>query len=291
MSDRVRRDDRALRDRSTFVVVSGGESSRMGRDKAFVPVQGREMLDRLLEVGRSACSGCVVVVDDVPRYAEALARYGWREAEPRDGRRSPSGPAPDAGRRFRRGDVPLRLVTDRHPGQGPVAGLEAGLAAARGPLCFAAACDLPFLEPVVVRSLLRELDAFRPGDGPPDARAVVPVVGDRRQPLAAAYTAAAAPAARRCVEAGELRMDDLLGRLEVRALSAGDVVPAGTGSWRRPFTNVNRPEDLRAARREARAGDRTAGGDAPGGASARPGEGDGDDGDARRGPASDRDGP
>lgn len=278
MSDDDRQGDRALRDRSTFVLLSGGESSRMGRDKAFLPVEGREMLDRLLKVGRSTCSGCVVVVDDVERYAEALARYGWDEEtapgaqsapdasacgeeRPAEARR-PAGDAPPAGppteRRFRRRDTPLRLVTDRHPGLGPVAGLEVGLGLAPGPLCFVAACDLPFLEPVVVRALLRELDAFRSegtGGARPDARAVVPVVESRRQPLAAAYTAAAAPAARRCVADGELRMDDLLGRLEVRTVSADDVVPAGTGgSGRRPFTNVNRPEDLRDARRRGRDG-------------------------------------
>lgn len=295
-------DDRTLRDRSTFVLLSGGESRRMGRDKAFLPVQGREMLDRLLETGRSACSGCVVVANDLARYADAVSRYGWEEqppteraaateADPPEG--DPShGADPDAERRFSRGGTPLRLVTDRHPGLGPVAGLEAGLAAAPGPLCFAAACDLPFLEDVVVRALLRELEGFRPG-GDPSGRAVVPVVDGRRQPLAAAYTAAAAPTARRCVEAGELRMDDLLGRLEVRTVLAGDVVPAGTGSWRRPFTNVNRPEDLRAARRTARNGDHGSRRGAAGGGE-RP-EGD-RPGDARRGrgggrPPSAGDGP
>lgn len=272
-----------LRERSTFVVLSGGESRRMGRDKAFLPVAGREMLDRLLEVGRAACSGCVVVADDVRAHAEALVRYGWEEEPAGDGTPSP-GPDPGPGREFRRGGTPLRLVTDRRPGLGPVAGLEAGLGAAPGPLCFAAACDLPFLERVVVGALLRELDAFGSeasgsSDAPRDARAVVPVVESRRQPLAAAYTAAAGPVARRCVDAGELRMDDLLGRLEVRHVSAGDVVPAGTGgSWRRPFTNVNRPEDLRAARRAAREGDPGAGlgagGDGEASCASRPDDGE-----------------
>jgi molybdopterin-guanine dinucleotide biosynthesis protein A len=248
MSDRSAGSGADLRGRSTFVLLSGGESSRMGRDKAFLPVEGREMLDRLLEVGRSVCSGCVVVADDLPTYAGALVRYGWEA----------SAPTGDGPRRFRRAGTPLRLATDRHPGLGPVAGLEVGLDLAPGPLCFVAACDLPFLEPVVVRALLRELDAFRSegqAGGRPDARAVVPVVEGRRQTLAAAYTAAAAPAARRCVEDGELRVADLLARLEVRTVFADDVVPAGTGgSWRRPFTNVNRPEDLQDARRRGRGG-------------------------------------
>lgn len=240
-----------VRDRSAFVVLAGGDSRRMGRDKAFLRVEGREMLERLLAVGRSACAGCVLAGGDPAPHAAALRRYGWEATGPA----SASGP-----RGFRRGDAALRLVTDRRPGLGPVAGLEAGLAAADAPLCFVAACDLPFLPVPVVTALLGELDALRdaaggaPGD--PPGRAVVPVADGRRQPLAAAYTAGCAAAARRCVEEGELSMDRLLGRLAaVRTVEAADVLPGGApepgGGPERWFANVNRPEDLRAARDSA----------------------------------------
>lgn len=241
----------------------------MGRDKAFVTVGGRPMLERLLEVGRSACSGCVLVADDPPRYAGALVRWGWEDAAPRASGRPPRGPAgggdrPDAGEdppaehRFLRAGTPLRLTTDRRPGLGPVAGLEAGLGAAAGPLCFVAACDLPFLDAPVVRALLGELDDFvgdgaSPGRGP--GSAVVPVAGGAPQPLAAAYSSTAAGAAARCLDEGARRMDDLLRRLEVRTVAAeelgegADARPAAASE--RPFTNVNRTEDLAAARREA----------------------------------------
>lgn len=242
--------DAALRARSTFVLLSGGESRRMGRDKSFLPVGGREMLDRILEAGRAACGACVLVVRDPDAHADALARYGWREAAG-DGASGSSGRPGTPARRFRRDGTELTMVRDRHPGRGPVAGLEAGLAAAATPLCFAAACDLPFLAPPVVTGLLEELETLRAGADEPGACAAVPVVQGRLQPLAAAYAAGAARAAARCVESGDLRMDDLLGRLAVRRVDA-DELRRETGSDGAPwFLNVNRPEELRRARRRA----------------------------------------
>lgn len=238
----------ALRRRSSFVALAGGGSRRMGRPKAFLEVAGRGILDRVLEAGRSACAELVVVVGAEPGpFAEALRRRGWK----------PAGGGP--GTRFRRGDDGLRLLRDRRPGLGPVAGLEVGLSAAARPLCFASACDLPFLDGTVVSTLLGRLDAVGGGSGAEEAdarRAVVPVAGGRRQPLAAAYTSGCAAAARRCLQAGKRSMDDFLAELdEVREVPAGELVGEHPGSGADPervFLNVNRPEELRAARRIAR---------------------------------------
>ena len=104
--------------RGSFVVLAGGASRRMGRDKARIPVGGAPLLLRVLEPA-----------------AEPAWRGSW----------SPTGPA--ATRTFSQsrppGSWPLRTVTDRRPGRGPLAGLEAGLAAAAESACFVAACDLP----------------------------------------------------------------------------------------------------------------------------------------------------
>lgn len=244
-----------VRDRSALVVLAGGGSRRMGRPKAFLEVGGREMLDRVIEAGLGACGEIVLVIGAGPGpFGEALRRYGWEA----------TGTGPTAA--FRRRDVALRLVRDRTPGLGPVAGLAAGLAAARRPLCFAAACDLPFLEGSLAAGLLARLDAAGDREGSP-ARAVVPVADGRRQPLASAYTAGCAAAARICIETGDRSMDAFLARLdEVREVPA-----AGLADPASSFFNVNRPDDLRAARRIAR---RTARGPDTGAGSAAAGSGD-----------------
>lgn len=216
-----------MADRAAFVVLTGGESRRMGRDKAFLEVGGREMLHRLVEVGTEATSRVVVAGRDPDRLARALARYG----------RAPDGDS-------------LLLATDRRPGAGPLAGLEAGLRAAGTGRCFVAACDVPLLGPEVVRALLAELRELEgaPAEGP---LAAVPRLAGRPQPLAAAYSAGAAGAARACLERGERSMSVLLDRLEVRWVPADRLEAAcgaPGGAARRWFLNVNRPGELERAR-------------------------------------------
>ena len=76
------------------------------------------------------------------------------------------------------GDVPI-VVTDTEAFRGPVAGLSAALSAADQDWAFVAGCDSPLLSPALVSGLLALAD---------DATDVVlPVRGDRPEPLLAAY--------------------------------------------------------------------------------------------------------
>src|SRR5437879_8946661 len=92
-----------IRQTCSLVVLAGGKSSRMGRPKAWLPFHGQPMLARVLARLGPLFAECVVV-------------------------RAPDQELPP---------VDARLVEDEAPGQGPVAGLAAGLAAITGPLAFA----------------------------------------------------------------------------------------------------------------------------------------------------------
>jgi len=230
----------------SFVLLAGGRSRRMGRDKARLELGGKPLLLRLLEVGREACEEGVLVTDEPGRYDDVVARFGEAAGGPAGGAERPGASHGTA----RAGSWPLRRVTDRRPGQGPLAGLEAGLAAAAHPVCFVASCDLPWLEAPLVRSLIAELRAAAGDDGPP--RALVPVRSGRYQPLCAAYESRAAAVATACLDGGERRVDALLGRLRVRELDeAGlDALTGhpGAARWTR---DLDTPGDLRAAREDA----------------------------------------
>jgi molybdopterin-guanine dinucleotide biosynthesis protein A len=100
-----------------------------------------------------------------------------------------------------------KAVLDRRRGQGPAAALEAGLAAARSDIVFAAACDMPSVTPKQARDLVAKL--VEPGTS-----AAVPVTPRGPEPLAAAYRRdLAAPAVSALLDAGERRVGALLERL------------------------------------------------------------------------------
>lgn len=110
----------------TGVVLAGGESSRMGADKAFVEVDGVPMIRRVLRA-LSACCSEVLVVAKEPAVYEQLN---------------------------------VRVVPDRSSVQAPLVGVCSGLGTATTTWAFVAACDMPYLSPDAVRFLAGLAEGF-----------------------------------------------------------------------------------------------------------------------------------
>ena len=134
----------------------------------------------------------------------------------------------------------VRAVRDARPGQGPLAGMETGLAAARHPLVFVAAGDMPFLHPELVDHLLGVLQDR-------GAPAAVPDDGGRTHPLCAAYSREVLPSLRSALDGGVRAAREFL-----RGLDGIAYVPAAElrnlGDPEILLMNVNSPEDLARAR-------------------------------------------
>jgi molybdopterin-guanine dinucleotide biosynthesis protein A len=113
-----------------------------------------------------------------------------------------------------------RRVDDRRPGEGPLAGLAAGLSAIGGSGAVAvAACDYPFADPALFPALRKAA---------PDAPAVVPVLDGRIHPLMAIWRADAAAACESALARGARRVREVLeeiGGVEVPVTELGLVEP------------------------------------------------------------------
>ena len=125
-----------MADGCTLLVLAGGRSRRMGRDKARLPAGDGTLVDHL--VRRLA-----------PVVDETIVAGGA------------ANPGPAGG----------RWIEDRYSGMGPLAGLHAGLVEAAHPLVWVVACDLPDVEPrlgALLRNLAAGVEAVVPrvGDQP-----------------------------------------------------------------------------------------------------------------------------
>ena len=191
-------------------ILTGGESRRMGGDKALLELAGRPLVFRMVEKLRPLVSE-VTLVGAPERYAH----------------------------------LGLPVLPDCEDGRGPVAGIVTALRATRFDWNLIVACDLPFLDPALLELALSETEAVRD-----NCDAVVPQTeaGPKGwQPLAAAYHRRCLPAFERILASGHPKITLAYDELRVRALTP-DVLARFAFSPRM-FNNVNSPEDYAEAKR------------------------------------------
>ncbi|MCC6407263.1 MAG: molybdenum cofactor guanylyltransferase [Planctomycetes bacterium] len=197
----------------TGVLLCGGKSRRMGVDKTELVLDGRRLIDRAVATLERVASKVLLASGERPRFPE----LGWE------------------------------CVLDARPDLGPLAGLAAGLAAARTRWVAVLACDMPHAAPELLAALLDR--ARRDGlDG------AVLRTSAGAEPLCAVYSTACVGAARDALERGERRMNSFWGgndglrRLQVLAFDAAELGLAL--DVERQAVNLNTPTDL--ARERAR---------------------------------------
>ena len=104
----------------SIVIQAGGESNRMGQNKALMPFLGEALLTR------------------VARRLGGLGDELW-VASNHGAELAPLG---------------LRVVKDRQPGLGALGGLLTALSEARWPIVVVVACDMPFIDAGLLGALV-----------------------------------------------------------------------------------------------------------------------------------------
>ena len=105
----------------TVVIQAGGQSSRMGEDKALKFFLGRPLIQRVIDRIKPIADEIIVTTNRPIEY-EFLG---------------------------------LRLVPDLKPGRGALGGLYTAIASATSPLVAVVACDMPFASPMLFEGALR----------------------------------------------------------------------------------------------------------------------------------------
>jgi molybdenum cofactor guanylyltransferase len=187
-------------------IIAGGQARRLGgQPKGLLLVGGRRIIDRQLEALRAVFPRVLLVASD---------------------------PAPWIG-------LEVTVVPDRVPGAGPLAGIDAALAALSpdedAVVCVAG--DMPFLTP-------QALAVIR--DAVPPAAAVAARLGGRPEPLFARYARRCAAPLAAALAAGRLTAAAFLA--EVGAAYLDEPALRGVDPALTFLENVNTPEDLARAR-------------------------------------------
>jgi molybdopterin-guanine dinucleotide biosynthesis protein A len=110
----------------TGVILAGGTSSRMGRNKALLKIEELTLIERVFTTMTTLFPEVIIVTNTPDSYTF----------------------------------LSCRMVADIYPATGSIAGLHAGLRASSTERIFVAACDMPFLNSTLIRFICKSAEGF-----------------------------------------------------------------------------------------------------------------------------------
>lgn len=168
----------------TLCIQAGGQSSRMGSDKALLDFDGKTLVEHLLARLESVAQETIITTNHPERY------------------------------HF----LKLPLVPDVLPGRGALGGIYTALKVAAQPLVAVVACDMPFASPAILRACRDILVADTNLD------AVIPSTAHGLEPLHAVYRRATClPAVQAAIERDQWKVISWHGDVNVRVLLPADI--------------------------------------------------------------------
>ena len=210
----------------SVVILSGGQSSRMGRDKAMLQIEGMSFAE--------------YIASSLKEADEILFSVRQEKDLP---------------------EIPLTHIADIYPGCGPLAGIHSGLKHSRNPWVFIVACDTPFVNWGMVEKMYahaisddgscsadgdsgaggirRDMVTTAGGSEGIPADAVIPVEDDGRfHAVCGLYHKNALNVLQEELEEGHYRVRDTLSRLRTIYIPV-----TAFPDYRRLFYNINTPDD------------------------------------------------
>jgi molybdopterin-guanine dinucleotide biosynthesis protein A len=182
------------------VILAGGKSSRMGRNKALLEINGERMIETAYRLIAEIFTE-VLLVTNTPEIYDFIH---------------------------------CRKIADIYPAMGPLAGIHAALSHCSAERAFVTACDMPDLNPALIRELCSISGA---------ADVVVPESPGGLEPLHAVYSKSCLPKMDEMLRDGKSRILSFLDLVQVRLVPRDKV--AFLDSAYASFRNINTPEDYR----------------------------------------------
>lgn len=189
------------------IILAGGQSRRMGKNKALLPLPGNEQITFVEHLARmlvACCSEVLLVVRD----QDATHAYN---ALPN-----------------------VCVVLDKTPGHGPLMGLYSGLSEICSSHALVLAVDMPFIQPEMLAFLLAQ---------PLTDRLLIPVVHAVPQVLCAIYPRSILPVIEERLQQGRRDPRSLLDATSVTYIDEARLCEIDPQL--RSFININTPEELR----------------------------------------------
>lgn len=193
-----------MKNNLSAIILAGGKSSRMGRDKALIPIQGIPLLEKIANVAKN-CAENVYIVTSWPERYQHLQLSGCEFIL----------------------EVPILGTNDT---SGPLVGFAQGLGKVSTDWVLLLACDLPNLKIQVLQNWANKLDTVEES-----AIAILPQNSQGWEPLCGFYRCSCLPQLLDFIHQGGRSFQKWLNQNSVVVLPLADP---------QMLFNCNTPEDL-----------------------------------------------
>jgi len=184
---------------ASAIILAGGRSSRMGSNKALLKVGEESNIMRVRNRLQKDFSKIILVTNHFEDYRH----------------------------------LNLPMVSDYYPGQGPLAGIHAGLVYSSTPVNLVVACDMPFISSTLSRFLIEQIA---------EDDMVVPRQDGRLHTLFSVFKKSMVSVIETTLNNNKYRIQDLFSQVKVKIVEEEDMKKAEI-DLENSFFNMNTIED------------------------------------------------
>ncbi len=167
----------------TSIILAGGRSSRLGRNKALQVVAGKTLIQWIIDRLDTLSTEIIIAT----AHGEAI-------------------PCSSAAR--------TKIVADIHPGKGPLTGIYSGLLASSSRRAIVVGCDTPFFSVALLEYMTQTS---------PVSDVVIPRVKEKVEPLCAVYSRNCVAPIKELLNQNELRIIKLFPMVKVRYVEEDEI--------------------------------------------------------------------
>jgi molybdopterin-guanine dinucleotide biosynthesis protein A len=198
-------------EKARAIILAGGKNTRIARNKAFIELPtGETILQHTINILQEIFPEIIIVTN--------------QSQDPEFGK--------DAYLKFN-----AQVVEDLIKESGPLGGIFTGLCYSVSKHNFVVACDMPFIQPALIRLLLEECGNYD---------VVIPEIDGEVEPLFAVYSKNCIPVMFEHLQKQNLKIREVLSKLKVRKIREKEINQVDPQHL--SFFNINTEEDLKRAK-------------------------------------------
>lgn len=185
----------------TVIILAGGKSRRMGkRDKAFMEIGGEPLIKRQLRLLKKDFKKIIIVANAVDKYKAFKG---------------------------------VRVIPDVAADRGPLGGIWSGLLASPDRYNLVLACDMPFIDPHVIKYMRLKAAGYD---------VVVPRIDGRYEPLFGIYSKSCLRFIKPLLDKKDLKIRGFFSKVKVKEIGRKEMSRFGDPD--KIFMNINTPDEL-----------------------------------------------